>query len=49
MGLADLVGSGLLERGGELEVLSGLLDSARAGEGRLVVLEGPAGIGKTCL
>ena len=39
----------LFERGGDLAVLGGLLADARAGEGRLAVIEGPAGIGKTRL
>ena len=39
----------LLEPEGDLAVLGGLLADARAGEGRLAVIEGPAGIGKTRL
>jgi DNA-binding CsgD family transcriptional regulator len=39
----------LLEREGELGVIERQLDSAVAGEGSLVVVEGPAGIGKTTL
>jgi hypothetical protein len=39
----------LFEREGDLAVLGGLLADARAGEGRLAVVEGPAGIGKTRL
>jgi DNA-binding CsgD family transcriptional regulator len=39
----------LLERDGDLAVLGGLLADARAGEGRVAVIEGPAGIGKTRL
>ncbi|HZO60167.1 MAG TPA: AAA family ATPase [Solirubrobacterales bacterium] len=39
----------LLEREGDLAVLGGLLADVRAGEGRLAVIEGPAGIGKTRL
>ena len=39
----------LLEREGELSVLGGLLADARTGEGRLAVIEGSAGIGKTRL
>jgi DNA-binding NarL/FixJ family response regulator len=39
----------LLEREGDLAALGGLLADARAGEGRLAVIEGPAGIGKTRL
>ena len=39
----------LFERGGDLALLGGLLADARAGEGRLAVIEGPAGIGKTRL
>lgn len=41
--------AGLLERAGELEVMSGLLDAVQRGEGALVVVEGSAGIGKTFL
>jgi hypothetical protein len=39
----------LLEREGDLAVLGALLADARGGEGRLLVIEGPAGIGKTRL
>jgi DNA-binding NarL/FixJ family response regulator len=39
----------LLERDGELAVLAAHAESARNGEGNLVVLEGTAGIGKTRL
>jgi DNA-binding CsgD family transcriptional regulator len=46
----DLGGAGgLLERAAELEVLDGLLDAAGRGEGGLVLLKGPPGIGKTRL
>ncbi len=46
----DLGGTGgLLERAVELGVLDGLLDAARRGEGGLVLLDGPPGIGKTRL
>ena len=41
--------AGLLERGAELEELEAGLEAARAGAGRLVVIEGAAGIGKTRL
>ena len=40
-------GEPLLERGEELGTLGSLLDSAAGGTGRLAVVEGPAGIGKT--
>jgi DNA-binding CsgD family transcriptional regulator len=40
---------GLLERGGDLRQLEDALSDARAGAGRLVVVEGPAGIGKSRL
>ena len=43
------IANGLLERSGELAALSSALDAARLGDGRLVVIEGAAGIGKTCL
>ncbi|HYI35927.1 MAG TPA: AAA family ATPase [Thermoleophilaceae bacterium] len=39
----------LLERDGELAAVETVVDEAAAGEGRLVVFEGPAGIGKTRL
>lgn len=41
--------SGILERDGELERIAAALDSAAAGAGRVVVVEGVAGIGKTRL
>lgn len=37
----------LLERDTELGVVAGLLDDVRAGKGRVLILEGPPGIGKT--
>jgi len=43
------VQSGLLERDDELEHVEAALAQARAGRGRIVVVEGPAGIGKTAL
>jgi tetratricopeptide (TPR) repeat protein len=39
----------LHERGRELAALDAALDAAAAGHGRVLVLEGPAGIGKTAL
>ena len=39
----------LREREEELALIEGLCTDARSGHGRLVVLEGPAGIGKTAL
>src|SRR5215212_9234267 len=39
----------LVERDGELSALAAAMDDAERGEGRLVVVEGPAGIGKTQL
>jgi DNA-binding CsgD family transcriptional regulator len=49
-GLMRVVAPGqLLEREAELAALSRVLDAARGGEGRLVVVEGTAGIGKTRL
>jgi Cdc6-like AAA superfamily ATPase len=39
----------LLERGGELARIESALAEAREGRGRFVVIEGPAGIGKTTL
>ena len=44
-----LEGSPLLEREPELAELSRYVDAARFGEGGVVLLEGPAGIGKTAL
>ena len=41
--------SGLLERDGELAAIKGLLDRAVGGAGALLVVEGPAGAGKTRL
>src|SRR5205807_1807310 len=46
------MGSGdrrLYERRGELEALSGTLGDLRGGGGAVLLLEGPAGIGKTAL
>lgn len=40
---------GLLERSGELAALAAGVASARAGSGRLLIVDGPAGIGKTAL
>lgn len=42
-------GNGLYERESELAALSGALSAARSGTGGLVVVEGPAGIGKSRL
>jgi tetratricopeptide (TPR) repeat protein len=39
----------LLEREAEIAALSALVEAARSGDGRLVVIEGAAGIGKTRL
>jgi DNA-binding CsgD family transcriptional regulator/Tfp pilus assembly protein PilF len=39
----------LLERGAEIAALEALLDATRSGDGRFVVVEGSAGIGKTRL
>src|SRR5689334_19912337 len=41
--------SALLDRGRELEAIGLRLDRACRGDGSLVVIEGPAGIGKTTL
>src|SRR6266576_1731406 len=48
-GCSWMVAGGLLERQGELARIDGLLAAARAGRGGLVVITGPAGIGKTVL
>lgn len=39
----------LVERDGELSALSAELDAARTGAGRVAVITGPPGIGKTAL
>ncbi|MDE3131884.1 MAG: AAA family ATPase, partial [Acidobacteriota bacterium] len=39
----------LLERSHELELLREEIAAARSGDGRIVIIEGPAGIGKTAL
>jgi DNA-binding CsgD family transcriptional regulator len=39
----------LLERHAEVAALAAMVDAARTGDGRLVAIEGPAGIGKTRL
>jgi predicted ATPase len=39
----------LFERAAQIERLSEVLDEVRAGAGRLILLEGPAGVGKTAL
>src|SRR5918997_1908267 len=44
-----MVGDPLLERQGELAAVGGLLAAARAGSGRVVLIEGPVGIGKSRL
>src|SRR6516225_10959613 len=41
--------AGLLDRGREREVLERLVTGVRAGQGRVLVLRGEAGIGKTAL
>ena len=49
-GLSSAVAPALmLEREAEMAALAATLDAARAGEGRLVIVEGSAGIGKTRL
>ena len=49
MAVAGVLQGGLLEREAELRRLEGLLALAAAGNGRLVCIEGEAGIGKTAL
>src|SRR5262249_32080329 len=44
-----MVPGGLLEREGELARIDGRLAAARAGRGGVLVITGPAGIGKTAL
>ena len=41
--------TGLLERARELRVIAGQVDRASGGRGSTVLVEGPAGIGKTAL
>jgi DNA-binding CsgD family transcriptional regulator len=48
-GMESGTGNGLYERETELAALSALLHAARSGMGGLVVLDGPAGIGKSRL
>jgi energy-coupling factor transporter ATP-binding protein EcfA2 len=45
----ESVAGSLLEREREEELLARVRDSAQAGEGALVLVEGPAGIGKSSL
>src|ERR1700742_2879410 len=50
VGFVSFVTAGVLaERERELETLREGLDRARAGEGSLLLIEGPAGVGKTAL
>jgi DNA-binding CsgD family transcriptional regulator len=44
-----IAGAALLEREGELQQLDALVDEACTGRGRVVLIEGPPGIGKTQL
>ena len=44
-----MVLGGLVERADELTHIDGLLAAARAGRGGLLLVTGPAGIGKTAL
>jgi predicted ATPase len=44
-----MTADGLLERGRELDELDAQVERAVAGHGSLVVVEGPAGIGKSRL
>jgi DNA-binding CsgD family transcriptional regulator len=41
--------TGLLERGDEIAAVDAAIDAAKIGAGRFVVIEGPAGIGKTSI
>src|SRR5688572_32314905 len=47
--MQEVAAARLLERDRELEQLAGLADAAAAGRGRVLVVEGPPGIGKTRL
>src|SRR5262245_37695643 len=49
VGARDATTAGLLEREAELAALEWLIDEAEDGRGRVVLIEGPAGIGKTRL
>ena len=49
MALTDLPSSGLLGRGSECEELGRLVAGVRAGQSRVLVLRGDAGVGKTAL
>jgi hypothetical protein len=49
MTMTLLLSSGLVGRRGECEVLDRLLASVRAGQSRVLVMRGEAGIGKTAL
>lgn len=49
MTAADVPSAPLLEREGDLERVRGALARARAGRGTLLVVEGPAGMGKTTI
>ncbi len=48
-GVSDTVGMVLLERGAPLASLADCADQARRGEGRLVLVAGEAGVGKSAL
>ena len=45
----ERVSAALLERGAEIDALSELLDRVGEGRGSVVLVEGPAGIGKSSL
>ncbi len=46
---SQLSAAGLLERERELTAIGGLVEAALAGSGRLLIVDGPAGVGKTRL
>ncbi|MHB8690396.1 MAG: helix-turn-helix transcriptional regulator [Solirubrobacteraceae bacterium] len=46
---AAVTGGGLLDRGDEFSRIESLFEAVASGEGRLAVIEAPAGIGKTSL
>src|SRR5918992_2603247 len=48
-GMRNEEGGALFEREEELRELEGVVEQAGSGAGRLVLIEGPAGIGKTRL
>ncbi len=48
-GRSEIAGTALLERDGDLAVIAGALEATRNGSGQVLLIEGPAGVGKTAL